>query len=98
MAAYHEDAGEPISRDACQRASLASILHCASHRSTSQISTMLTGCRDCVVYSSHCSKLDGRKVAVKVYEKSSLSASKLRAVKREAAMMIYMTRKRYELC
>ena len=51
-------------------------------------------CRDCVVYSSHCHKLEGRKVAVKVYEKSSLSPSKLRAVKREAAMMIYMTRKR----
>ena len=50
--------------------------------------------RDCVVYSSHCNKLDGRKVAVKVYEKSNLSPSKLRAVKREAAMMIYMTRKR----
>ncbi|CAK0752065.1 hypothetical protein CVIRNUC_002117 [Coccomyxa viridis] len=53
--------------------------------------------KDCIVYSSHCSKLDGRKVAVKVYEKSSLSASKLRAVKREAAMMIYMTRKRVPL-
>ena len=51
--------------------------------------------RDCVVYSSHCHKLEGRKVAVKVYEKSSLSPSKLRAVKREAAMMIYMTRKRW---
>ena len=51
--------------------------------------------RDCVVYSSHCLKLEGRKVAVKVYEKSSLSPSKLRAVKREAAMMIYMTRKRW---
>ena len=60
--------------------------------------TMLIACRDCIVYSSHCSKLDGRKVAVKVYEKSSLSASKLRAVKREAAMMIYMTRKRCGLC
>lgn len=47
-----------------------------------------------MVYSSHCNKLDGRKVAVKVYEKSNLSPSKLRAVKREAAMMIYMTRKR----
>ena len=34
-------------------------------------------------------------MAVKVYEKSTLSPSKLRAVKREAAMMIYMTRKRY---
>ncbi len=54
----------------------------------------LSCCRDCVVYSSHCHKLEGRKVAVKVYEKSSLSPSKLRAVKREAAMMIYMTRKR----
>lgn len=31
---------------------------------------------------------------MKVYEKSKLSTSKLRAVKREAAMMIYMTRKR----
>ena len=49
-----------------------------------------------MVYSSHCHKLEGRKVAVKVYEKSSLSPSKLRAVKREAAMMIYMTRKRYD--
>ena len=51
-------------------------------------------CRDCVVYSAYCHKLEGRRVAVKVYEKSKLSASKLRAVKREAAMMIYMTRKR----
>ncbi len=51
-------------------------------------------CRDCVVYSAYCQKLEGRRVAVKVYEKSKLSASKLRAVKREAAMMIYMTRKR----
>ncbi len=49
-----------------------------------------------MVYSSHCHKLEGRKVAVKVYEKSSLSPSKLRAVKREAAMMIYMTRKRWD--
>ena len=54
-------------------------------------------CRDCVVYSAFCHTLDGRRVAVKVYEKSKLSTSKLRAVKREAAMMIYMTRKRYTL-
>ncbi|BDA46227.1 probable serine/threonine-protein kinase Nek1 at N-terminal half [Coccomyxa sp. Obi] len=53
--------------------------------------------KDCVVYSAYCQKLEGRRVAVKVYEKSKLSASKLRAVKREAAMMIYMTRKRVPL-
>jgi hypothetical protein len=56
---------------------------------------VLFACRDCVVFAAHCQKLDGRRVAVKVYEKSKLSASKLRAVKREAAMMIYMTRKRF---
>ena len=96
MAAYHEDAGEPISRDACQRAALESIHQCSFNGCTCGIMANIFVCRDCIVYSSHCSKLDGRKVAVKVYEKSSLSASKLRAVKREAAMMIYMTRKRYE--
>ena len=37
------------------------------------------------------------RVAVKVYDKASLSPSKLRAVKREAAMMIMMQRKRYAL-
>jgi len=34
------------------------------------------------------------RVAVKVYDKAALSPSKLRAVKREAAMMIMMQRKR----
>lgn len=32
-------------------------------------------------------------MAVKVYERSALSASKLRAVRREAAMMVYLARK-----
>lgn len=67
---------------------------CHSALFTGPVCKAVSCCRDCVVYSSHCHKLAGRKVAVKVYEKSSLSPSKLRAVKREAAMMIYMTRKR----
>ena len=33
-------------------------------------------------------------VAIKMYNKAKLSPSKMRAIKREAAMMIYMTRKR----
>lgn len=36
-------------------------------------------------------------VAVKLYNKAKLSASKLRAIKREAAMMAYITRKGYGL-
>ena len=55
---------------------------------------MLIWRRDCTVYSACCQNLEGRRVAVKVYEKAKLSASKLRAVTREASMMIYMTRKR----
>ena len=33
-------------------------------------------------------------MAIKVYNKARLSTSKLRAIKREAAMMIYMSRKK----
>ena len=41
--------------------------------------------------------MDNQQVAIKMYNKAKLSASKLRAIKREAAMMIYMTRKRSEI-
>ena len=34
-------------------------------------------------------------MAVKVYSKDRTSASKLRAIKREAAMMVYLSKKRY---
>ena len=49
--------------------------------------------RDSAIYATLCPKL-GARVAVKVYDKAALSPSKLRAVKREAAMMIMMQRKR----
>lgn len=49
--------------------------------------------RDSTIYATLCPKL-GMRVAVKVYDKAALSPSKLRAVKREAAMMIMMQRKR----
>lgn len=52
--------------------------------------------RDSTIYATLCPKL-GMRVAVKVYVKASLSPSKLRAVKREAAMMIMMQRKRCAL-
>ena len=52
--------------------------------------------RDSTIYATLCPKL-GLRVAVKVYDKASLSPSKLRAVKREAAMMIMMQRKRCAL-
>ena len=50
-------------------------------------------CRDSIIYVAQCAKLGGQ-VAVKVYQKSRTSASKLRAIKREAAMMVYLARKR----
>jgi len=50
-------------------------------------------CRDSVIYAAHCDKLGGQ-VAVKVYSKDRTSASKLRAIKREAAMMVYLSKKR----
>lgn len=50
--------------------------------------------RDSVIYSANCSKLKDQMVAIKMYNKAKLSPSKMRAIKREAAMMIYMTRKR----
>ncbi|KAK9842596.1 hypothetical protein WJX81_008119 [Elliptochloris bilobata] len=52
--------------------------------------------KDSTIYATLCPKL-GMRVAVKVYDKGSLSPSKLRAVKREAAMMIMMQRKRVPL-
>lgn len=51
-------------------------------------------CRDSIIYSATCEKLKNQQVAIKMYIKAKLSPSKLRAIKREAAMMIYMTRKR----
>ena len=51
-------------------------------------------CRDSTIYSANCSKLRNQQVAIKMYNKAKLSPSKMRAIKREAAMMIYMTRKR----
>jgi hypothetical protein len=50
-------------------------------------------CRDSVIFAAQCAKLGGQ-VAVKVYSKERISASKLRAIKREAAMMTYMARKK----
>ena len=57
---------------------------------------MLDACRDSVIYAAHCDKLGGQ-VAVKVYSKDRTSASKLRAIKREAAMMVYLSKKRCAL-
>lgn len=50
--------------------------------------------RDSVIYAAYCPKLGG-KVAVKVYQKNRTSASKLRAIKREAAIMVYLLKKRF---
>jgi len=50
--------------------------------------------RDSIIYQASCPRLGPVPVAVKVYELAALSASKLRAVRREAAMMIYLKRSR----
>ena len=51
-------------------------------------------CRDSIIYSAFCDRIGDAPVAIKVYNKARLSTSKLRAIKREAAMMIYMSRKK----
>ena len=51
-------------------------------------------CRDSIIYSAFCDRIGDAPVAIKVYNKARLSGSKLRAIKREAAMMIYMSRKK----
>lgn len=48
--------------------------------------------RDSIIYAAHCARLGGT-VAVKVYDKAHTTGSKLRAIKREAAMMVYLSKK-----
>lgn len=50
--------------------------------------------KDTLIYSAFCPKLGNRRVAVKVYDKTKVQATKYRAIKREIAMMIYFMRKR----
>lgn len=49
-------------------------------------------CRDTVIYNATCPKLGCRRVAVKVYDKQKVQSTKLRAIKREIAMMMYFSR------
>ena len=51
--------------------------------------------QDTVIYSAICARLGGRRVAVKVYDKALLQSTKLRAIKREVAMMMYFMRMRW---
>jgi len=55
---------------------------------------LITLCRDTIIYSATCPRLGGRTAAVKVYEKSKVAPTKLRAIKREIAMMMFFQRKR----
>ena len=51
--------------------------------------------QDTVIYSAVCPKLGaGRRVAVKVYDKTKVQATKYRAIKREIAMMMFFQRQR----
>ena len=51
--------------------------------------------RDTIIYGGCCRKLQGIEVAVKKYDKSKVSSTKLRAIKREVAIMLFLARKRY---
>lgn len=51
-------------------------------------------CRDTVIYSGKCVPLGNKTVAVKVYDKQRLASTKVRAIKREVAMMLYFMRQR----
>ncbi|KAL4449408.1 hypothetical protein ABPG77_007052 [Micractinium sp. CCAP 211/92] len=50
--------------------------------------------KDTLIYSALCPKLGNRRVAVKVYDKTKVQATKYRAIKREIAMMMFFMRKR----
>lgn len=52
----------------------------------------LTICRDTTIYSAICHRLSDQLVAVKVYDKSRVSTTKFRAIKREIAMMMFFER------
>lgn len=54
-------------------------------------------CRDTVIYSASCVRFGNQKVALKVYNKERLAATKIRAIKREIAMMIYFQKHRCAL-
>ncbi|KAK9807170.1 hypothetical protein WJX73_003400 [Symbiochloris irregularis] len=49
--------------------------------------------RGSTVYSAKCAALGGRPFAIKIYSKDSVSSSKLKAIRREASLMVYTTRK-----
>ncbi len=49
--------------------------------------------RDTVIYAADCARL-GRRVAVKAYARGRLPPTKLRAIKREVAMMLFVARAR----
>jgi hypothetical protein len=49
--------------------------------------------RDTIIYSATCPRLSGRVAAVKVYDKAKVAPTKLRAIKREIAMMMFFQRK-----
>lgn len=50
--------------------------------------------RDSIIYAATCYKLGGKVVALKVYERSKLSSSKMRAIRREISIMNYVTQKK----
>ena len=51
-------------------------------------------CRDTTIYSATCPRLDGKVASVKVYDRAKVAPTKLRAIKREIAMMIFFQRKK----
>lgn len=50
--------------------------------------------QDTLIYAALCPKLGNRRVAVKMYDKTKVQATKYRAIKREIAMMMYFMHKR----
>ncbi len=50
-------------------------------------------CRDTLIYSVACPRLN-RRVAVKVYNRAKVQATKYRAIKREIAMMLLFMRQK----
>ncbi len=67
----------------------------ATNAAASSPPTAATAClQDTLIYSATCPKLGGKRVAVKVYDKTKVQATKYRAIKREIAMMMYFMKLR----
>ena len=72
---------------------LTTTTECTSSASSTEVASPCCWRRDSTVYSARCQALGGRPFAIKIYSKTAVTEAKLKAIRREASMMVYITRK-----